>query len=333
MKNKYFPDEDIEENDLYFICYMIERVARHIKQKNKYVVNTIGKDELYHLISCADVLHCENPLKVENDWINDYDLKQGNYDITNVDKDIAEIIPSPIDMGAVYQRLIRDTMSSKEDYVDGIIRVYNNEICDTIDNYNCSAFYEPSYVIARAYQNGRFSFGGRDKMKKKIALIITIAVCIVSVSANVYQYRVIRNKDAQIVWNQTTEDQMFQGILGHIQEEILYLQTCEPDEKDFRIGVAFGYCREAVNAYITTSYGASWKEHDLQQMVSEFEGYLENLQSDETQWKNAKNGDLDRLYDAWSEVLTQIDKGKKARVAAASKVRQILKNCATSPTS
>ena len=22
------------------------------------------------------------------------------------------------------------------------------------DNYNCSAFYEPSYVIARAYQNG-----------------------------------------------------------------------------------------------------------------------------------------------------------------------------------
>ena len=72
-------------------------------------------------------------------------------------------------------------------------------------------------------------------MKKKIALIITIAVCIVSVSANVYQYRVIRNKDAQIVWNQTTEDQMFQGILGHIQEEILYLQTCEPDEKDFSL--------------------------------------------------------------------------------------------------
>ena len=33
-------------------------------------------------------------------------------------------------------------------------------------------------------------------MKKKIALVITIAVCIVSVSANVYQYRVIQNKNA-----------------------------------------------------------------------------------------------------------------------------------------
>ena len=56
------------------------------------------------------------------------------------------------------------------------------------DNYNCSAFYEPSYVIARAYQNGRFSFGGRDKMKKKIALIISIAVCI-SVQGDTEQRR------------------------------------------------------------------------------------------------------------------------------------------------
>ena len=156
MKNKYFPDEDIKINDLYFICYMIERVARHIKQKNKYVVNTIGRDGLYHLISCAEVLHCENPLKVEADWINDYELENGDYDITIVDKELATIIPTPLDMGAVYQRLIINTLSSKEDYVDGIIRVYNDDICDVIDNYNCSAFYEPSYVIARAYQNGGF---------------------------------------------------------------------------------------------------------------------------------------------------------------------------------
>ena len=156
MKNKYFPDEDIQSDDLYFVCYMIERVARHIKQRNKYVVNTIGKDELYHLLSCANVLHCENPLKVENDWINDYNLVEGSFDITSVDKELASIIPSSLDMGAVYRRLIEDTMSSKENYVDGIIRVHNKDICDVIDNYNCSAFYLPSYVIARAYQNGGF---------------------------------------------------------------------------------------------------------------------------------------------------------------------------------
>ena len=156
MKNKYFPEEEITMNDLYFICYMIERVARHIKQKNSYVVNAIGRDELYHLLSCANVLHCENPEKVEDDWIRDYELKEGDFDITKVDPELATIIPTPLDMGEVYQRLIADTLSKKEDLVDGIIRVYNDSICDVIDNYNCSAFYEPSYVIARAYQDGGF---------------------------------------------------------------------------------------------------------------------------------------------------------------------------------
>ena len=156
MKNKYFPEEDIEINDLYFVCYMIERVARHIHQRNRYVVNTIGRDGLYHLISVANVLHAENPSKVEDDWIKDYDLKDSDFDITAVDKELAEKVPSALEMGEVYQRLINDTLDSKEDYVDGIMRVYNDEICETIDNYNCSAFYEPSYVIARAYQSGGF---------------------------------------------------------------------------------------------------------------------------------------------------------------------------------
>ena len=156
MKNKYFPDEEIDIDDLFFTCYMIERVARHIHQRNKYVVNTIGREELYHLISVANVLHSENPLKVEDDWIRDYDLKDGDFDITDVYRELAERIPTPLEMGSVYKRLIVDTMSTDEDYVDGILRIYNDEICEVIDNYNCSAFYEPSYVIARAYQAGGF---------------------------------------------------------------------------------------------------------------------------------------------------------------------------------
>ena len=60
-------------------------------------------------------------------------------------------------------------MTSNEDYVDGIFRVYNNPICEVIDNYNASAYYEPSYVIARAYQNGGFW------VQKKAVNILLIA--------------------------------------------------------------------------------------------------------------------------------------------------------------
>lgn len=156
MTNIYFPDEEIKENDVYFICYMIERVARKLHQRNKYVINKIGQENLEHLISVANVLHAENPLAVEDDWIEEYDLAEGNVDVAAVDPELVTTIPSAIQMGKVYQRLIYDTMQPGESEVEGIIRVYNDEICKVIDNYNCSAYYEPSYVIARAYQNGGF---------------------------------------------------------------------------------------------------------------------------------------------------------------------------------
>ncbi len=41
MINKYFEDEEIQQNDLFFMCSMIERVARKIHQRNKYVVNCL----------------------------------------------------------------------------------------------------------------------------------------------------------------------------------------------------------------------------------------------------------------------------------------------------
>ena len=42
MINKFFPDEEVTENDLYFMCYMVERIARELHQRNKYAINTYG---------------------------------------------------------------------------------------------------------------------------------------------------------------------------------------------------------------------------------------------------------------------------------------------------
>ncbi len=156
MTNIYFPEEEITQNDLYFVCYMIERVARRIHQKKKYVVNKIGKAALEHLISLANVLHSKNPVTVEEEWIEEYQLETGNIDVTKVDSELVLEIPSTTQIGKVYQRLIEDTLNPTENYVDAMIRIYNDDICNVIDNYNCSAYYEPSYVVAKAYRNGGF---------------------------------------------------------------------------------------------------------------------------------------------------------------------------------
>ena len=56
MKNRYFAEEEIRSDDLFFICYMVERIARKLRQRNRYVVNTIGKEEMYHLIFTQKIL-------------------------------------------------------------------------------------------------------------------------------------------------------------------------------------------------------------------------------------------------------------------------------------
>lgn len=44
MTNVFFPNEKVQEDDLYFVCYMVERIARRLKQPKNYVVNDMGKD-------------------------------------------------------------------------------------------------------------------------------------------------------------------------------------------------------------------------------------------------------------------------------------------------
>lgn len=47
--------------------------------------------------------------------------------------------------------------SKDEDYAKTIQSVYASPICEIIDDYESGGFYEPSYVIQRAYQTGIFN--------------------------------------------------------------------------------------------------------------------------------------------------------------------------------
>lgn len=59
MRKVFFPDKTISEDDLFFMCIMVERTARYIKQPNAYVVNKMGYKGLAEKISLAGVLHSD----------------------------------------------------------------------------------------------------------------------------------------------------------------------------------------------------------------------------------------------------------------------------------
>lgn len=64
-------------------------------------------------------------------------------------------VPSYFEIGAIYERLIKQISNSKEDYIDNLIKVLTSWIITKIDNYDSSMYYEnPSYIY-ECYKEGK----------------------------------------------------------------------------------------------------------------------------------------------------------------------------------
>ena len=62
-------------NDLFFLCSLIEYVARKTKNERKVVVNALGKKGLSHYYNLAEVYHCENIDKVTDEIVTKYNIR------------------------------------------------------------------------------------------------------------------------------------------------------------------------------------------------------------------------------------------------------------------
>ena len=118
--------EDQKENDLFFVCSLIDYVGRKTKNYRSTIVNALGKKELQHIYDYADVYHCENIDKVSDELIAKYHIENGYFD--NVSS-ARYAIPSHWDIGKVYQRLILDVAHATDgDIINTLIVVYNSWI-------------------------------------------------------------------------------------------------------------------------------------------------------------------------------------------------------------
>ena len=134
-------------NDLFYLCSLMEFIGRTTKNKSTSIVNLLGEKELRHILSSAEVLHCERIEEVADRYINDFSIKEGKYD--NVAK-AKDLYPSYWDLGKIYMRLIRDV--SKGDLVTTLIEVYNSWIVDSIEDYNAAFYYMSPQYISTCYK-------------------------------------------------------------------------------------------------------------------------------------------------------------------------------------
>ena len=138
--------ESKKDNDLVFVCGLIEYIARKTKNIRCDVVNNLGKDNLCKIYDLADVYHSDNIDEVSDDFIENANISAGTFD--NVEH-CRYAIPSHWDIGKVYKRLIKMVAENEEkDIIDALLEVYNSFISHKIDDYNSSFYYDnPNYIF------------------------------------------------------------------------------------------------------------------------------------------------------------------------------------------
>ncbi len=139
----------ISEDDVFYVCTMIEYVARTTHNRVRDIVNAMTDDNLKHQLKIAEVNHCLSFEQVCDEWIEDYKIKDGTFDNVTACK---YTVPSVTAIGRVYQRLIFDVM--KEDLIYTIRKVYNSFISDEISDFNSSLYYSNPDYLRCSYEEG-----------------------------------------------------------------------------------------------------------------------------------------------------------------------------------
>ena len=73
-------EEPQEEDNLFYLCSLIDYIARKTKNRRRDVVSRMGKETLAHYFEFADVYHCENLDKIRDEIIEKCAVPAGNFD-------------------------------------------------------------------------------------------------------------------------------------------------------------------------------------------------------------------------------------------------------------
>ena len=139
------------EDDLFFVCTMIECVARTTHNKPKDIVAKISDSELIHELKVASVNHCLSFEQICDEWIEKFHIQNGKFE------NISECkynVPTDTSIGRVYQTLISNVCESDEELISTIRRVYNSFISDEISNFNSNVYYSNPDYIKCSYEAG-----------------------------------------------------------------------------------------------------------------------------------------------------------------------------------
>ena len=94
-----------ERNDYFYVCSLIEYIARETLNHRSDIVKAIGKEGIEKLLHDAEVDHCLSFEQVSDEIISYYGIEQGSFDTITGCK---YSVPSFLDIGKLYSIMIED---------------------------------------------------------------------------------------------------------------------------------------------------------------------------------------------------------------------------------
>jgi len=138
------------KDDIYYVCTMIEFVARVTQNHRKDVIARLTKKSIEHQLKVAEVNHCLSFEQVSDEWIEQYGIENGVFDTID---DCKYTVPSVTSIGRVYQQLVLATMKEDEE-AQAIIDVFSSFISDEISNFNSNVYYSNPDYLKCSYEAG-----------------------------------------------------------------------------------------------------------------------------------------------------------------------------------
>ena len=135
---------DKQKDDVYYVCTIIEYIARETCNRRQDVISYFNKDDLRRQLRLAEVNHCLSFQQVADELIEEYGISNGTFDTV---KECKYTVPSVTAIGRVYQTLVLETCTEEEEIEETIIHVFSSFLCDEISDFNSSVYYRnPDYL-------------------------------------------------------------------------------------------------------------------------------------------------------------------------------------------
>lgn len=138
------------KNDLFYVCSLIEYIARKTKNKRGIIVNALGKEGVTKQLKDAEVNHCLSFEQVSDEVIEQYKIMDGDFDTITGSK---YSVPGFQDIGKLYSIMIVDCAEEGKE-IDELLNIFTSFISDAISDFRTDLYYQNPDYLECSYRAG-----------------------------------------------------------------------------------------------------------------------------------------------------------------------------------